>query len=256
MTNLLPYAALVGALFATPVSGTVLFDGGFDASTFSAKFDIVSYGSPFGVSVAGGTASIEKLPTPGGVSGVTYIIPRLAVTGDFRQDVTFDFSSTVDPYQAVSILQGLSVNFGGVENSDQLGAYINRDGIGELGYNFIVNDVAQQFRLHGIYHITDMRLRIERRGDTVQTFVGYGSNSYSLFDTVSDENFLRPATFYLSLNAFASTVLGSTARFSDFSVSTVPEPSLWAALIVGFAFCGSRLRSQRRQSETEAYLSS
>ena len=130
MTNLLTYAALVGALIATPVSGTVLFDGGFDASTFPTKFDIVSYGSPFGASAAGGTASIEKLPTPGGVSGVTYIIPRLAVTGDFRQDVTFDFSSTVDPYQAVSIIQGLSVNFGGVENSDQLGAYINQYGIG------------------------------------------------------------------------------------------------------------------------------
>ena len=88
--------------------------------------------------------------------------------------------------------------------------------LGELGYNFIIKDVAQQFRLHGIYHITDMRIRIERRGDTVQTFVGYGRNSYSLFDTASNENLLGPAAFYLSLNAFSSTVLGSTGSVLGF----------------------------------------
>ena len=243
--------SITGTLFAAAMltTGAVAgsFSGGFNPVDFPLKYSVASIGVPFSVEANGGFATIEKPITPIGESGVTFIIPNISIVGDFRQDVQIDFSSVNNFGPNVTIISGLSVNFGGVENSSQF-AQFSTVGGSFVSSNFLFNGIALPTSFMPAPSVNALRLRVERSGDHVTTFIADEFGSFNQIDTIQGADFLRPATFYMSLNAFNATVPSASAKFSKFSVqyAAVPEPASWAMMIAGFGMVGAAARSRRR----------
>jgi len=208
--------------------------------------------TPMTVTGGGGTLEISKPVTATGETGTWYAVIDYLATGNFRQEVTVDFSNVLNTGTGqLGFNGGISVNFGPNElNSSQVSMMIDQFGAPASGYGYIANGVTSGGWMTGFAHPDAVTFRLDRVGNTVSHYVRDGNSPFVLLDSVTNPDFAAPARFFLNLSAYLPTTAGGSVRFSDFKVldpSAVPEPSIWFSLIGGFAIAGGALRRSRRR---------
>ena len=231
-------STVLGCVISIAVSSSV------HATTWTADFFDSSYGGQmsnsgdpgFNASATGGTLTISE--THGALVGMTghdAVYTNAKFSGDFDARVTVNWSQ-LPSVDSGSYIDG-SINMYG--NDFSFGNFVT----GLSGCNSDVYTCSHAFEgINSVFHGTDFVadnsgtiFRILRLGDTVSEYVGNpAGGDFTLVETDTNPAFADPVTFslYSYYNNGAPTGDGSVS-FTNFSVSTVPEPSS-LALLTGF----------------------